>query len=72
MKLLWDNFEPEAWSFWHLQYDKLEGECEKVYITNNLLTGFVDRAQHCMKYVMGQHGVFGDEPDLHVSGVWMW
>lgn len=61
----------EGWSFWFLQYDKLEGECAKVHVTNNLLGGFLSRAEHTNKYTFARMGVFGEEPDLDIQGVWL-
>jgi len=61
----------EGWAFWHLHYDKLKGECEKVHISNNLLGGFLSRAEHTNKYTFARMGVLGDEPDLNINGVWL-
>lgn len=61
----------EGWSFWYLHYDKYEGEGVKLHVTNNLLTGFMSRAEHTSKYTFGRIGVFGEEPDLEIMGVWL-
>ena len=61
----------EGWSFWHIKYDKYEGEGVKLHVTNNLLTGFMSRAEHTSKYTFARHGVFGEEPDLDIAGVWL-
>lgn len=72
VKFLFDNFDENAFSFWHLTYDKLPSEGKKLFLTNNLMNGFLDRADACRKYSLGVHGVFGDEPELDVKGVWLW
>lgn len=72
LNFLWDNFDENAFSFWHLTYDKLPSEGKKLFLTNNLMNGFIDRADACRKHSLGVHGVYGDEPDLDVKGVWMW
>ena len=69
---LWKNWDEKAFSFWHLRYDKLESECKKIYLTNNLMGGFLDRADTSRKHALGVHGVYGDEPELEVRGVWLW
>lgn len=69
---LWANWDEKAFSFWYLKYDKLPSEGKKLFLTNNLMNGFLDRADHCRKYCLGVHGVYGDEPDLEIRGVWMW
>ena len=61
----------EGWAFWHLHYDKYEGEGEKLHVTNNLLGGFLSRAEHTNKYCFGRMGVFGEEPNLEIKGVWL-
>ena len=61
----------EGWSFWHFFYDKYEGEGEKLHVTNNMLTGFLNRAEHTSKYTFGRMGVFGEEPSLEIKGVWL-
>ena len=71
MKHLWENYDEKAYSFWHLSYDKLEGECEKLYMTSNLMNGFIMRAEIMRKYVFGVHGIFGDEGNYNIRGVWM-
>lgn len=62
----WDGF-----AFWHLHYDKLDTECKQVHVTNNLLNGFLQRADHVRQYVFGRHCVLGDEPNLDIKGVWL-
>jgi elongation factor 1-gamma len=61
----------EGWAFWHLHYEKYEGEGEKIHVTNNLLGGFLNRAEHTNKYTFARMGVFGEEPNLEIKGVWL-
>ena len=61
----------DGWSFWHIKYDKYEGEGVKLHVTNNLLTGFMSRAEHTSKYTFARMGVLGEEPDLDIAGVWL-
>jgi len=44
----------EGWSFWHLHYGKYDDEGVVLHITNNLLTGFLSRAEHANKYCFGR------------------
>lgn len=71
MTKFWADFEPQAWSLWHLKYDKYPGECEEVYRTNNLLRGFLSRCQPLGKHVFGVHAIIGDEPSLEIEAVWL-
>ena len=38
---LFDTYDKEAFSFYHLVYDKAEGEGEKLFMTSNLVGGFL-------------------------------
>jgi len=60
----------EGWSFHHLHYDIYEGEGEKVHIANNLLGGFLTRADFISKIAFGKHAVLGEQPNLQIEGVW--
>jgi len=60
-----------GWSFWRLEYDVYEGEGEKEHMINNLLTGFLNRAEHTSKYTFGKMVVCGDEPKLQIRGCWL-
>ena len=71
MDYLWQNFDEKAMSIWHLTYDKLPSECKKLFLTNNLMTGFIDRAAHMRKHVFGVHDVVGEEGNYNIKGVWM-
>merc|ERR1711988_97325 len=61
----------EGWSFWFLHYDKYGSEGTKLHVTNNLMTGFLSRAEHTTKYTFGRHCVLGEEPNLEIMGVWL-
>lgn len=61
----------EGWSFLHMHYDIYEGEGAKIHITNNLMNGFLSRAEHTTKYTFGRMAVLGKEPNLQIMGVWL-
>jgi len=61
----------EGWSFWKFEYDIYEGEGAKVHMCNNLLNGFLTRAEGSSKHTFGRHVVLGDEPALQIFGVWL-
>ena len=68
----WKMFDKAGWSIWKVDYEKIEGECEKVYMTNNMLNGFLQRMEAMRKYSFGYLGIYGDEPDLNIRGVFFW
>lgn len=61
----------EGWSYWFFHYEKFGKEGTVLFSTNNLVTGFLSRAEHTSKYTFARHGVFGEEPNLEVMGVWL-
>ena len=61
----------EGWHFRHLHYEKYTGEGEVLHVTINLLGGFMNRAEHVNKICFGRMGVFGEEPNLEIKGVWL-
>ena len=67
-----NSFDPEGYSVYLLHYDKYEGEGQVVHMTNNLMNGFLQRLDNFRKYAFGVQGVYGDEPNLEIKGVWLW
>jgi elongation factor 1-gamma len=67
-----EKLDKEGWSFWDLRYIKYKGEGEFLYKTENLLDGFLQRAEPMGKHSYGVHMIYGEEPDLNIKGVWMW
>ena len=72
MDFFWKNFDPNGYSIWNVLYEKAEGEGKVLFLTSNLMNGFLQRLQHFRKYAFAVHGVYGDEPNLEVRGVWVW
>lgn len=69
---LYKQFDEEGFSVWKIKYDKAEGECEVIYQTANLLKGFIQRFHDGFrKYALGVHGIFGEEPNLELKGLWI-
>lgn len=69
---LFENFDKNAFSVWFFRYDKLPSEGKKLFLTRNFLTGFLSRAEVARKHSIGSIGIYGEEGDLEVKGVWMW
>ena len=67
-----ERLDREGWSFWDMRYTKYKGEGEFLYKTNNLMDGFVQRAEHFGRYSYGVHMIIGEEPNLDIKGLWMW
>jgi len=71
MKVFWEKYDPKGYTCWYLKYDKLPSECKVLYMTNNLMQGFLSRCEKIAKNCFGYHGIYGDEPNLEIRGVWM-
>jgi len=41
MKEFWEQYDAEGFSLWLVKYDKYTGEGEKLFLTNNLVGGFM-------------------------------
>ena len=61
----------EGWSFWEFHYEKYDDEGQKLHLTNNLMNGFLSRAEGALKFVFGRHGVFGEAPNFEIKGIWL-
>jgi len=72
VKEFWNQFDKDGYSIWFVEYEKAPGEGKVVYLTNNLMNGFLQRLDHFRKYCFGVYGVYGDEPNLEVRGVFAW
>lgn len=68
---MYENLDWDNYSFWWLHYQKLDGECQKTFICNNMVTGFLKRAEFAANTTFARHGVFGEEPDLEIMGIWL-
>jgi len=66
----WDHYDAEGYSIWIGDY-KYNNECEKLFMTLNLLGGFIQRLEKVRKYAFGSLIIFGDEPKLEVSCVFL-
>jgi len=67
----YEQLDWEGWSFWFLHYDKYGSEGTVLHVTNNLLSGFLSRAEHTSKYTFARMAVIGEEPSLDIEGVWL-
>ena len=65
-----NDWSENGWSFWHFHYDIYEGEGDKLHICNNLMAGFMSRAEHTSKYTFARMAVLGEEGSLQIMGLW--
>jgi len=65
-----EHLDKQGYSLWRADY-KYNHELSKVFMTNNLIGGFFQRLEKLHKYAFGSMNIFGEEPELAVSGVWL-
>ena len=73
MEKFWNEFDPKGYSLWKLEYQNLETEGKKLFRMNNSKNFFLERLDEDFKnYAFAVHGVYGNEGDYKVRGVWLW
>jgi len=70
MPWFWEHFDANGWSLWWSDY-KYNNELSKLYMTNNLIGGFLQRMDKVRKFGFGSLLIFGDEPSLQIGGLWL-
>lgn len=71
-EFFWKNFDPEGYSIYNVLYEKAEGEGKVLFLTSNLMNGFLQRLEHFRKYAFAVHGVYGEEKNYDIRGIWVW
>ena len=73
MEKFWEIFDPKGYSLWWMEYQNLDTEGKKIFRMNNSKNFFLERIdEDFKKYAFGIHGVYGNEGDYKVRGVWLW
>jgi len=62
----WEKLDRQGYSIWLGDY-KYNDELSKVFMTSNLLSGFLQRVEKLRKYGFGSLIIFGEEPSLEIS-----
>jgi len=68
----WKKIDLNGFSFWFMQYQKLPSEGKILFKTNNSVGIFLQNLDPFRKYCMSAHGVYGEEGNYEIRGVWMW
>jgi len=67
---LWENYDAEGYSQYFAEY-KYNEELTKLFMTCNLVGGFVQRLDNLRKYGFGNVLIFGNEPTLKIRSHWI-
>ncbi|CBJ27519.1 eukaryotic elongation factor-1 B gamma [Ectocarpus siliculosus] len=71
MKQFWEIFDAEGWSLWICRY-KYNAENTRLFMTSNLVGGFIQRSGEIRKWAFGCMQITGEEgKELIVSGAWL-
>eukprot|EP00296_Roombia_truncata_P000148 JP435811.1.p2 GENE.JP435811.1~~JP435811.1.p2 ORF type:complete len:405 (+),score=184.09 JP435811.1:1-1215(+) len=66
----WEMLDTEGYSLWYAVY-KYNEDNKKLFMTNNLVGGFFQRLDPVRKYAFGSCVIAGEEPELEITGVWL-
>jgi elongation factor 1-gamma len=68
----WKKIDLNGFSFWFMHYQKLPSEGKVLFRTNNSLSIFLQNLDPFRKYCFSAHGIYGEEGNYEIRGVWMW
>jgi len=71
-QFFFQNFDANGYSVYHVSYIKEEGACKVLFLTNNLMKSPIQKLEDFRKYAFAVVGVYGEEPNLEIRGVWVW
>lgn len=66
----WEKFDREGWSLWFSDY-KYNDELKQLFMTSNLIGGFLQRLDKLRKYGFGSLLIFGEEGAFEIAGCWL-
>ncbi|CRG88809.1 Elongation factor 1-gamma 2 [Talaromyces islandicus] len=66
----WQNYKPDEYSLWLVDY-KYNNELKLTFMANNLIGGFFARLEASRKYLFGAAGVYGQNYDCLIRGVFL-
>ena len=73
MEKFWKDFDPKGYSLWLVEYQNLESEGKKSFRMKNSKNFFLERFDDDFKkYSFGVHGIYGNNNEFKVKGLWMW
>ncbi|KAJ5107659.1 Elongation factor 1-gamma 2 [Penicillium angulare] len=70
MPWFWQNYKPEEYSLWTVDY-KYDSELKLTFMANNLIGGFHARLEASRKYLFGCQGVYGANYACVIRGVFL-
>lgn len=71
MKKFWEEYDPNGYSIWRIEYPLPAGEGKLLFRTSNAKGFFLQKLDSFRKYCFAVHGVYGVEGDYVIRGCWM-
>nr|VZI43938.1 unnamed protein product [Spirometra erinaceieuropaei] len=71
LPFFWEKFDPKTDSIWYCEYSYPE-ELRLTFMSANLIQGMFQRLERMAKYAFAVMGVFGENNNSTISGVWVW
>jgi elongation factor 1-gamma len=72
MERFWAAYDKNGYSLWLVSYNKLPSEGKVLFKTCNYYSMFLQKMENFRKYTFSSHGVYGDEGNFEIRGLWMW
>ena len=72
LKKFWEDYDPEGYSLWWIEYQNLPEEGKELNRTSNAKSFFLQKLDSFRRYCFAVHGVYGREGNYKIRGVWMW
>jgi len=69
----WNIFDPKGYSVYSITH-LYDADNKVLYMTGNLVGGFLQRAEDCRKYAMGVLNILGadeENPPFYITGCWL-
>ena len=73
MEKFWKEFDSKGYSLWKIEYQNLEKEGKSLFRMKNSKNFFLERIdEDFKKYSFGIHGVYENNNEYKVIGLWIW
>ena len=73
MEKFWKEFDSKEYSLWKIEYKNLEKEGKSLFRMKNSKNFFLERIdEDFKKYSFGIHGVYENNNEYKVIGLWIW
>lgn len=70
METFWNTFDAQGWSIWRGDY-KYNEECKVLFMTSNLIAGFIQRTEEIRKWLFGTLTIRGVEGETTPSPLYL-